>query len=85
MPAIEHRYGECSVIASVRLRGDQPGYVRGVAAVADRNGREHIALRLAGVLIYLEDRAALEALVRAVGKARNLADGVYRDADSPPG
>jgi hypothetical protein len=77
MPAVEHRLGTCQVIASARLRGDQEDRVQGVTAVASRTGEAHVALRVGGVLLYLEDRDALDALRRAVGKAEALADAVY--------
>lgn len=77
MPAHEHRLGTCEVIASARLRGDQEDRVQGMTSVASRTGEAHIALRVGRVLLYLEDRDALDALRRAVGKAEALADGVY--------
>lgn len=76
MPSIEHRFGTCDVIACVRLRGDQPHRVRGVAAVASQTGRAHLSVRVAGTLVYLEDRAALDALLRRVRNAETLARDV---------
>jgi hypothetical protein len=77
MSSSEHRFGTCDVIASARMRGDQASRVRAVAAVASTTGEAHLSVRVSGVLIYLEDRAALEALVRAVRRAEALADQTF--------
>jgi hypothetical protein len=77
MPAHEHRLGSCEVIASARLRGDQESRVQGMTSVASPTGEAHIALRVGRVLLYLQDRDALDALRRAVRTAEGLADGVY--------
>ena len=74
-------YGSCEVIASARLRGDQEDQVRGVTAVASRSGEAHLVLRVGRVLLYLEDREALDALRRAVRKAEALADAVYGEVE----
>jgi hypothetical protein len=76
MPDAQHRYGTCEVIANVRLRGDQPSKAQGVTAFVARTGEAHIALQLSKVLVYIEDRAAFDALTRAVAKAEALADAV---------
>ncbi|MGH3099227.1 MAG: hypothetical protein ACRDMV_24855 [Streptosporangiales bacterium] len=81
MPAAEHRLGTCEVAATARLRGDQNRRVQGVAAVASRTGEAHIALRVGRVLVYLEDREALEALRHAVHSADGLADEVFGPVD----
>jgi len=47
--------------------------VHGVTTVASRTGREHLAVTVGRVLLYLEDRAALDALVDAVRRAEALA------------
>lgn len=80
MSAAQHRYGDCFVVAQARLVGDQPVHVQGVTAVASRTGREHLAVTIGRVLIYLEDRAALDALVTAVTRASDLADEVFGPA-----
>jgi hypothetical protein len=77
MPSIEHRFGTCDVIACVRLRGDQPHRVRGVAAVASQTGDAHLSVRVAGILVYFEDRAAWEAYLRAVHQAEQLVEEVF--------
>lgn len=81
MPAAEHRLGTCDVIASATLRGDQDRRVQGVTAVASRTGTAHIALRVGRVLVYLEDRDALDALRHAVHSAEGLADEVFGPVD----
>ncbi|MGH3098191.1 MAG: hypothetical protein ACRDMV_19590 [Streptosporangiales bacterium] len=81
MPAAEHRLGSCEVAVTARLRGDQDRRVQGVAAVASRTGTAHIALRVGQVLVYLEDREALDALRHAVRKAEHLADEVFGPVD----
>jgi hypothetical protein len=73
----QKRLGTCQVVASARLRGDQEDQVTGVTAVASPSGGAHIAVRVGGLLLYLEDRAAFEALWRAVARAEGMADAVY--------
>jgi len=55
--------------------------VHGVTTVASRTGREHLAVTVGRVLLYLEDRAALAALVEAVRRAQALADAVFGPVD----
>jgi hypothetical protein len=84
MPAAQHRYGDCQVAVPARLAGDQPVRVQGVTAVASRTGREHLSVTVEQVLLYLEDRAALDALdalVDAVRRAQALADRLFGPAD----
>lgn len=81
MPAHEHRLGTCEVIASARLRGDQESRVQGMTSVTSPTGEAHIALRVGRVLLFLEDRKALDALRRAVRTAGGLADVVYGPVD----
>jgi hypothetical protein len=76
------RLGTCQVVASARLRGDQEDRVTGVTAVASPTGGAHIAVRIGGVLLYLEDRAAFEALWRAVARAEGMADAVYGSVET---
>jgi len=40
-------------------------------------GYGHIAVRVGRVLVYLEDRQALEAWATAIGKAADLADAAF--------
>ena len=51
--------------------------MRGVTGAAARQGAAHIALRYARVLLYLEDRAALDALVAAGEAAYELGEEVF--------
>jgi hypothetical protein len=81
MTAAEHRYGDCYIGVQVRLVGDQPIRVRGITAVASAPGREHIAVTVGRILIYLEDHAALDALAAAVEQATNLAEDVFGPVD----
>lgn len=80
MSAAKHRYGDCCVVAQARFVGDQPVHVRGITAGASRSGSEHLAVTIGRVLIYLEDRAALDALITAVTRASGLADEVFGPA-----
>jgi hypothetical protein len=77
MPSSEYCFGTFDVIASARIRVEQPIRVRGLTAVASPTGGAHLAVRVGGVLVYLEDRAALEALRRAIREADALADDVF--------
>jgi hypothetical protein len=70
MPAAAHRYGDCHIAIQARLTGDQPVRVQGVTTVASRTGKEHLAITVGRVLLYLEDRAALNALTDAIRRAR---------------
>jgi hypothetical protein len=77
MPAAEHRYGDCVVIAQARLNGGQLVRVQGVTAMASRNRSEHLAVTVGRLLLILEDRAALNAVRDAVDRAEKLADDVF--------
>ena len=48
-----------------------------MTGAAARQGAAHIALRYGRVLLYLEDRAALDALVDAVEAAYELREQVF--------
>ncbi len=80
MPHVELP-GYCEVIASARLRGDQEDRVQGLTHLTSRTGEAHIALRVGQVLLYLEDRDALDALVRAVDKAAELGESIFPPVD----
>lgn len=72
-----------AVIASVRLAGEQETSVRAVTTPASRAGHGQIAIRLGRVLLYVEDRVALDAIIRTIRTAETHADAVYgerRDA-----
>ena len=77
MPATQPTYGDCQIAVQARLAGDQPVRVQGVTAVASRTGKEHLSILVGRLLLYLEDRAALDALTDAINRANALADGVY--------
>jgi hypothetical protein len=71
---MQHRYGECRVAVQARMFGDQPPRVQGVTAVASRTGKEHLAITIGRVLLYVEDRVALNALVDAFRQAQAVSD-----------
>jgi hypothetical protein len=62
MPSAEHRSGRCEVItpppASPTSRDPN---VRAVVDAASRTGRGYLAVRVGRVLLYLEDRVAVDA------------------------
>jgi len=74
----------CSIAAQALCAGPQETSVFGVTGSAARPGeRAHIGLKFGRILIYLEDRAALDSLTSAVEQAIGMADSVYgpvRDA-----
>src|SRR5664280_245200 len=61
MPSAEHRSGRCEVITSARLADEQDANVRAVVDAASRAGRGYLAVRVGRVLLYLEDRVAVDA------------------------
>lgn len=68
----------CSIAAQALCAGPQETSVFGVTGSAARPGeRAHIGLKFGRILIYLEDRAALDALVQATHQAEGMADSVY--------
>ncbi len=77
MRAPRHTYGDCYIAVTARLVGDQPIRVQGVTSIASRTRREHLAVTVGRVLLYLEDRAALDALTMAVRRAGEYADEVF--------
>ena len=81
MAASEHRYGDCYIAVQARLVGDQPIRVQGVTAVASRTGRAHLAVTVGRVLLYLEDREALDVLREA---ARRHAGEQFRASGRRP-
>ena len=72
---------DCTIAIQALCHGSLEWRVRGVTGAAARPGREHIALRFGRVLLYVEDRAALAALVDAVQAAYNLRDKVFGPAE----
>ena len=65
--------------------------MRGATAVASRSGEAYLVVRVGPVLLYIEDRDALDALRPAVRKAGALADAgrprsrFRLDRDAPGG
>ena len=57
--------------------GPQDQRVSAVTAEASGRGYGHIAVRVGRVLVYLEDRDALQAWTTAIGKAADLADAAF--------
>ena len=74
----------CTIATQALCYGQLETSVFGVAAPHTREGeRAHIGLKFGRILIYLEDRAALESLALAVGQAVEMAGAVFgplRDA-----
>jgi hypothetical protein len=67
----------CTVATQALCRGELDWRVQGVTGAAARKGQAHIALRYGRVLLYLEDMAALDALVDAVEAAYELHEQVF--------
>jgi hypothetical protein len=67
----------CTVATQALCRGELDWRVQGVTGAAARKGKAHIALRFGRVLLYLEDMAALDALVDAVEAAYDLREQVF--------
>jgi hypothetical protein len=61
-------------------RGELTVRVTAVTAAVARPAPPHVALRYGRVLLYLEDRAALDALADAVTRALHLGDQVFGPA-----
>ncbi len=57
--------------------GPQDHRVSAMTAEASGRGHGHIAIRVGRILIYLEDRDALQAWTTAIGKATDLADSAF--------
>jgi hypothetical protein len=71
----------CTIAIQALCRGVFDWRVQGVTGAAARKGQAHIALRYGRVLLYLEDRAALETLVDAVEAAYELREEVFGSAE----
>jgi hypothetical protein len=72
---------DCTIAIQALCHGPLDWRVHGVTGAAARPGREHIALQYGRVLLYLEDRAALEALTGAVQAAHDLCDRVFGEPE----
>jgi len=57
--------------------GPQDHRVSAMTARASGRGYGHIAKRVGRILVYLEDRDALQAWTTAIGKAADLADSAF--------
>ncbi len=57
--------------------GPQEHRVFAMTPEASGRGYGHIAVRVGRVLVYLEDRQALQAWTTAIGKAADLADSAF--------
>jgi len=57
--------------------GPQDHRVIAMTPQASGRGYGHIAVRVGRVLLYLEDRQALQAWTTAIGKAADLADATF--------
>ncbi len=57
--------------------GPQEHRVSAATAEASGRGYGHIAVRVGRILVYLEDRDALQAWTTAIGKAADLADQAF--------
>ena len=75
---------DCTIAIQALCRGVFDWRVQGVTGAAARKGQAHIALRYGRVLLYLEDRAALETLVDAVEAAYELREEVFGPEQAPP-
>ena len=77
-PAEEVRHPVSTVSTQALCYGPIETSVFGVAGSAARpGGRAHIGIKFGRVLVYLEDRTALEHLAGAVRQAMEMADAVF--------
>ena len=67
----------CSVAAQAVMAGPQEVRVNAVAPHVSETRRGHICLRVGRILIYLEDRTALEDWTAALSQANRLAEGAF--------
>jgi hypothetical protein len=68
---------ECRVAAQATVRGEQQFRVLGYTANASPTGSPYVAVRVGRILIYVEDRAALDCFAQAWRKAERFADTVF--------
>lgn len=68
---------ETRIASNALCRGPIDTRVEAVPGQAARFGKAHIVVRFGGLLFYLEDRAALDALSAAVTKANGFAEAVF--------
>ena len=77
----EHPTSDCVISTQALCHGPLDSAVLAVTGAAARPGREHIAIRFGRILIFLEDRIALEVLAASVRRAEALADKVFGETD----
>jgi len=65
------------VASQAIFAGPQDHRVCAMTPQASGRGYGHIAVRVGRVLVYLEDRDALQAWTTAIGKAADLADAAF--------
>ena len=63
--------------AQAIFAGPQDHRVSAMTPQASGRGYGHIAVRVGRILVYLEDRDALQAWTTAIGKAVDLADSAF--------
>jgi hypothetical protein len=80
MPAV--KYGTCQVIAQVTLAGVQDVRVRAFGRV-DGWTTPYISVRIGHILLNIEDRAALTALIEATQAAAGHSDIAFGPARRP--
>jgi hypothetical protein len=68
---------ESRIAAQVIFAGPQDYRVLAVPSRAARSGRSHVAIRIDRLLVYIEDREALESCVLAWGRAIELAERLF--------
>jgi hypothetical protein len=67
----------CDVAVQAVVIGNQDIKVLAVSACASGNGVPHLAVRVGRILIYVEDREALNAFVDAWNRADAVADRAF--------
>ncbi len=80
MPAV--KYGTCQVVAQASLAGVQDVRVRAFGRV-DGWTVPYISVRIGNVLLNIEDRAALTALIEATQAAAGHADVAFGPVRRP--
>ncbi|WP_020578935.1 hypothetical protein [Actinopolymorpha alba] len=82
MPSSEHRTGDMRVAVQAIVSGDQDSRVQAVTADASPTGEPYVSVRVGRVLLYLEDRAALNAFAKAFDRARGYAEAAFGSDDA---
>jgi hypothetical protein len=80
----EHRYdGDCRLAVQAVCRGQLDSKVLAVTAAASKHGHPVVCVRVGRVLVYVEDRAALESFTDAWQLAAKLGDQVMPPPPDP--